>query len=168
MSKNLLFPSEAGVPTYPRRPTVGQLMRPPTKTTMMTMTIEPEAHVAAATYLMKHFHDSALVVVTEDTHEPVAMITDAEIVQAVADGRDLEATRITQVATAKPLSVQANVAAEDAVRLMLAEGVPYLPVVEGRRLVGMVELTDLCQMSLPPGPLAADAGTALPGRDGEA
>ena len=124
-------------------------MRPPT-------TIEPEAHLAAAAYLIKHFHDS-LVVVTSDSHEPVAVITDAEITRAIAHGRSLENTRISQVVTAKPVTVQADVVPEDAARLMLSQGIQRLPVVEGRRLVGMV---DLCRVSVAPGPFSAAAGTS--------
>jgi CBS domain-containing protein len=154
MSTHSLFPDDAVPANSPGRQTVGQVMRPP------TTTIEPEAHLAAAAYLIKHFHDSALVVVTDDTHEPVAMITDAEITRAVAHGRSLENTRISQVVTAKPVTVQADVVAEDAARLMLSQGVQHLPVVEGRRLVGMVELADLCRVSLAPGPFSAAAGTS--------
>ena len=137
---------------FPRQQTVGQVMRPPT-------TIEPEAHLAAAAYLIEHSHDPALVVVTDDTHEPVAMITDAEITRAIAHGRNLENTRITQVVTAKPVTVQADVDAEDAARLMLSQGAKHLPVVQGRRLVGMVELA-VCRATLAPDPISAAAGTS--------
>lgn len=133
--------------------TVGQVMRPPT-------TIEPGAHLAAAAYLIEHSHDPALVVVTDDTHEPVALITDAEIARAVAHGQSLENTHVAHVATAKPPTVQVDVVAEEAARLMLSHGVRHLPVVEGRRLVGMVELADLCRVSFAPGPLSAAAGTS--------
>ncbi|WP_170309061.1 CBS domain-containing protein [Pseudonocardia hierapolitana] len=118
-------------------------MRPPA-------TIEPDAHLAAAAYLIEHLHDPALVVVDEDTHEPVAMITAAEITRAVAHGRSLEDTRVSQVVTAKPVTVRADAFAEDAARLMLSHGIRHLPVVEGRRLVGMVELADLCRASFAP------------------
>jgi CBS domain-containing protein len=126
-------------------------MRPPT-------TIEPDAHLASAAYLIEHSHDPALVVVSDDAHEPVAMITDAEITRAVAHGRNLENTRVAHVVTEKPVTVQADVAAEDAARLMLSHGIRHLPVVEGRRLVGMVELADLCRVSFAPTPLSAAAG----------
>jgi CBS domain-containing protein len=149
MSTHSLFPGGASL----GRQTVAQVMRSAT-------TIEPDAHLAAAAYLIEHSNDPALVVVTDDTHEPVAMITDAEITRAVAHGRSLENTRVIHVATAKPVTVRADVAAEDAARLMLSHGVRHLPVVEGRRLVGMVELADLCRVSLLPGPLSAVAGTS--------
>ena len=146
MTTHSRFPDDAVPANSPGRQTVRQVMRPPT-------TIEPGAHLAAAAYLIKHLHDSALVVVTDETHEPVAMITDAEITRAVAHGRSLENTRISQVVTAKPVTVQADVAAEDAARLMLSQGVQHLPVVEGQRLIGVVELAELCRVSLVPRPV---------------
>ncbi len=152
MSSHSLFPENAVPANSPGRQTVGQVMRPPT-------TIEPDAHLAAAAYLIEHFHDS-LVVVTGDTHEPVAVITDAEITRAIAHGRSLENTRISQFVAANPVTVQADVVAEDAARLMLSQGVQHLPVVEGRRLVGMVELADLCRVIIAPGPFSAAAGTS--------
>lgn len=147
------FPGDAGPANSPGPQAVGQLMRPP------ATTIEAGAHLAAAAYLIKHLHDSALVVTTDDTHEPVAMITDAEITQAVADGRDLESTRVTQVVKQKPLTVDTDVAAADAAGLMLSTGVHHLPVVDGRRLVGMVDLADLCRAILEFEPSAAATGT---------
>ena len=152
MSTRSLFPASAAPADSPGRQTVGQVMRPPT-------TIEPDAHLAAAAYLIEHSHDPALMVVTDDTHEPVAMVTAAEITRAVAHGRSLENTRISEVVTAKPVTVEADAVAEDATRLMLSHGVQHLPVVEGRRLVGMVELADLCRVILAPGPVAAATGT---------
>jgi CBS domain-containing protein len=153
MSTHSPLPDNAVPADSPGRQTVGQIMRPPT-------TIEPEAHLAAAAYLIEHSHDSALVVMTDDTREPVAVITDAEITSAVARGRSLENTRISQVVTATLVTVQADVVAEDAARLMLSAGIRHLPVVEGRRLVGMVELADLYRVSLAHGPLSAAAGTS--------
>jgi CBS domain-containing protein len=121
--------------------TVRQVMRQPT-------TIEPDAHLAAAAYVIEHRDAPALVVVTDDTHEPVAMITSADIIRAVALGRSLEDTRISQIVTAKPVTVRADASAEDAAELMLSQGVLHLPVVAERRLVGMVDLSDLYRVSV--------------------
>lgn len=132
--------------SHVRPATVGQVMRKPA-------TIEPEAHLAAAAYEIEHRHAAALVVVTDDTGEPVAMITSAEITRAVAVGRSLEDTRVSQVAIAKPLTVQTDTSAGEAAELMLSRGVHHLPVVEDRRLVGMVDLRDLYRVSVPRVPL---------------
>jgi hypothetical protein len=83
MSTNSPFPGDAATADSPGRQTVGQIMRPPT-------TIEPDAHLAAAAYLIEHSHDPALVAVTDETREPVAMISDADITRAVVHGRSLE------------------------------------------------------------------------------
>lgn len=56
--------------------------------------VEPNDHLAAAAYLMKHKDASALVVVDgEDAWRPVGVITEADIVQAVADGKNLNDVR---------------------------------------------------------------------------
>ena len=124
------------------------VMRPP------TTTIEPDAHLAAAAYLIKHNHDSALLVVTEDAHEPIGMITDADITKAVAHGRNLEETRIRQIVSGKPVTAEADVSIGEATRLMLSEGLQHLPVVEDRRLIGVVDLAELCRVCLATGQFA--------------
>lgn len=132
--------------------TVGDVMKPPT-------TIEPSAHLAAAAYLIEHSCDPALVVVSDDAHEPVAMITGSEITRAVSRGRSPESTRVGEVVATTLVTVQADVGVEDAIQLMLSQAIRHLPVVEGRRLVGMVELADLCRVAFTSAPLSAVGGT---------
>jgi CBS domain-containing protein len=123
--------------------TVEQLMRPP------TTTVEPSAHLAAAAYLMKRNGGGALIVTTDDErHRPVAMLTDADITQAVADGRNLEDTRITQVVSGDPLTVEVDTGVREAAQLMLARGVHYLPVVRQGHLAGVVGISDVCRALL--------------------
>jgi len=86
------------------------------------------------------------------------LITDADVTRAVAHGRSLEGTRVSEVVTAMPVTVRADVAVGDAARLMLSERVRHLPVVEDRQVVGMVELADLCRASL--APFSAAVGTS--------
>ena len=56
--------------------TVGAVMR------SATTTVEPDAHVASAAWLMKRANDSALVVTSDDGRVPIAVITDADVSQA--------------------------------------------------------------------------------------
>jgi len=125
-----------------------------------TTTIEPGAHLAAAAYLIKHFHDAGLVVMDADTEEPLAAITDADVTRAMADSRDVENMRVSQVVTKTQVTVRADDGTDEAARLMLSEGVDSLPVVEGERIVGIVELADVSQGSLPPTPLTTANGTS--------
>jgi CBS domain-containing protein len=51
-------------------------------------TVEQQAHVAAAAYLMKHTGTTALMVLDPDAGQPAGIITEADIARAVADGKD--------------------------------------------------------------------------------
>jgi predicted transcriptional regulator len=146
LSENSSCPEEV-VPAG-RQHTVRQVMTPP------MITIEAGAHLAAAAFLMRHAHKSSLVVVADNTREPIAMITEADLANAVARGQDTENTRIHEVVRTSLGAVRADAVIADAIRLMLPEGTWFLPVVEDRLLVGMVELADLVRAYLMPGPVA--------------
>ena len=123
--------------------TVGGLMRTP------TTTVEPDAHVASAAYLMKRSHDSALVVTADlNARLPIAVITDADVSQAVADGRDLNDTRINQLQLSRPVVVHPGTSVTEAAEQMLERSVQHLPVVDHGRLVGMVDMTAVCRALL--------------------
>ena len=61
-------------------------------------TVETNAHVAAAVYLMKHMDATVLAVV--GIHEPelaVGVITAADVAQVIADGKNINDVRIYQL-----------------------------------------------------------------------
>jgi CBS domain-containing protein len=127
----------------PGQVTVEQVMRPP------VTTVEPTAHLAGAAYLMKRDGGTALIVTTDDaSRRPVAIITDADISQAVADGRDLAETRIRQVVDGEPLTVDVDTGVRDAAELMLSRSIHHLPVLREGRLVGLVDIADVCRALL--------------------
>ena len=133
----------AAAPTSPHEVTVGDLLRP------ATTTVETDAHLASAAYLMKRAGDSALVVTPEDgVGGPVAVITDAHISQAVADGRDLGETRINALGLPRPLCVPPTMPVPEAARAMLEHHVGHLPVVHEDRLLGLVDLPAVCRVLL--------------------
>jgi CBS domain-containing protein len=135
-------PPAAGAPSL-HRITVGDLVRP------ATTTVETDAHLASAAFLMKRAGDSALVVTPEDgVGGPVAVITDAHISQAVADGRDLDETRINQLGLARPLCVEPATPVTEAAEQMLARNLAHLPVVSEDRLLGLVDLPAVCRVLL--------------------
>jgi CBS domain-containing protein len=123
---------------------VSHVMRP------AVTTVERHAHLAAAAYLMKHQGDSALVVTSDDEeHRPLAILTDADISQAVADGRSLEETRIENLPKREPILVGPDTPADQALRTMLLGRVHHLPVVDSGHLVGIVDMSDLCRALMP-------------------
>ena len=122
--------------------TVGGLMR------SATTTVEPDSHVASAAYLMKRAHDSALVVTSDDGRVPIAVITDADVSQAVADGRDLNDTRINQLHLRRPTVVQPGTSVAEAAERMLELTTQHLPVMDDGRLVGLVYMVAVCRALL--------------------
>ncbi|MGZ4543975.1 MAG: CBS domain-containing protein [Blastococcus sp.] len=131
-------------------PAVETVMRP------AATTVEASAHLAAAAYLMKRSGHTAVVVTSDDgNRRPLAVLTETDVSRAVADGRDVEETRIRDLAS-PPTTVEPHIAVDEAARLMLLRKVHHLPVVEGGRLVGIVDITDLCRVLVNPHDGASD------------
>jgi CBS domain-containing protein len=108
-------------------------------------TVEPNDHVAAAAYLMKHAGATALVVVDdEQARRPVGLITDADIARAVADGKDVNHVRIHDVMTTRLTVINARTTLGDAARSMVTGHFRHLPVVGDAGLIGMVDISDVC------------------------
>jgi len=128
---------DTALPSRALAPTVADVMRP------AVTTVEPGAHLAGAAYLMKHSGDNALVVTANS--RPVAMVTDTDISQAVADGRNPEEVRISDLPRREPIVVTPDTDVLTATRTMLLHRIHHLPVVDGDRLVGIVDMTDLCR-----------------------
>ena len=135
--------SASPAPTSLQQVTVADVMRP------ATTTVETDAHLASVAYLMKRAGDSALVVTTEDgVGGPVAVITDAHISQAVADGRDLNETRINQLGLSRPTCVHPSMSVIEAAERMMVERIEHLPVVSEDRLLGLVDMVAICRVLL--------------------
>ena len=137
--------------------TAADLMRPP------LTTVEQQDHVAAAAYLMKHAGTTALMVLNPQTDQPVGIITEADIAHAVADGKDVNSTRIYEVMTTRPTVINTTTSVRDAAKVMTSGHFRHLPVVGDAGLVGIVDITDVCLALLesdypppPPAPAPSD------------
>ena len=139
--------------------TAADIMRP------ALTTVDQNDHIAAAAYLMKHAGTTALMVLDARTGEPAGIITEADIAHAVADGKDVDTTRIQALMTARPTVISATTSVRDAAKVMTSGHFRHLPVVGDAGLVGIVDITDVCRalldidLSLPP------SGMAQPDRD---
>lgn len=108
--------------------------------------VERTAHLAAAAYLMKQEDDSALVVVSGDEQMvPLAILTDTDITRAVADGLDLNIVRISDLVRREPTTVSPETSVRDAAELMVKSHFRHLPVVDAGKLVGIVDIADVCR-----------------------
>ena len=64
-------------------------------TAAATRTVDQNDHVAAASYLMKHAGTTALAVLDgQQSDQPIGCITETDIAEAMAHGKDLNQTRI--------------------------------------------------------------------------
>ena len=140
------FAQKPSVHRPPHAPaTAADVMRP------ALATIEPGGHVAAAAYLMKHAGVTALVVVDDDqAKQPVGIITEADIVQAVADDKDVNDVRVRALITTHPTVINVGTSTRDAARSMVTGHFRHLPVAGEAGLIGMVDITDVCAASARP------------------
>ncbi len=116
--------------------TAADVMRP------ALTTVEPDAHLAAAAYLMRHAHTTSLVVVDDDqAKRPIGLITESDVVHAVADGQDVNDARIRDLMTMSPTVINARTTIPDAARSMMAGHFRHLPV---------VDIADVCRALLDP------------------
>lgn len=127
-------------PTVPV--TVADVMRPP------VTTVEPNDHVAAAAYLMRREGATALVILEPQTNRPMGLVTEADIVQLVADGRDADAVRILNLMTTQLSVIEATASIRDAATTMINSRFRHLPVVADAGLTGIVDITDVCRALL--------------------
>jgi len=117
-------------------------MRPP------LTTVDQNDHVAAAAYLMRHAGATALVVLDGQSNRPLGIITEADIVHTVADGKDVNEVRIRDVMTTGPIVVSAETSIPDAAEMMTTGHFRHLPVVGDAGLTGIVDIRDVCRALL--------------------
>jgi len=122
---------------------VADVMRP------ALTTVEADGHAAAAAYLMRHSGETALVVVDdEQAMRPIGIITDVDIAQAVADGRDVNQVRVHDLMTREPTVVVPTTSIHEAAKAMVSGDFRHLPVVSDVGLIGIVDIGDVCRALL--------------------
>lgn len=97
--------------------------------------------VIAAARLMRENHVGAVMVVEEDKLAGVFTERDA-LFRVIADGRDVEHTRLGEVMTRNPQVIHPDKPFADALHLMYEGGFRHVPVVEDGRPIGMISARD--------------------------
>jgi CBS domain-containing protein len=105
---------------------------------------DPSLSLAEAAQLMRSEDIGSLPIVQEG--QLVAVLTDRDIVvRAVAESADLSATKVGDIASRKPVTIEPDEDLDEALALMARAQVRRLPVVEGGRLVGVLAQADIAQ-----------------------
>ncbi len=113
--------------------------------TTRVIAVSPMESAAVAARLMTRYNVGALPVRTPDGIL-CGMVTDRDlVVRCMALERDPREVTVERIMTHRVSAIDPAATAVQAAARMAREQVRRLPVVEGRRLVGMVSLGDLSQ-----------------------
>jgi CBS domain-containing protein len=95
-----------------------------------------------------HQHTVGVLVILNDTKQPIGIVTDRDLViRVLAAGRDPYTTLVGHVMTPQPKSVSQETPIESALSLMRSGGFRRLPVVDQNgKLVGLVTLDDILML----------------------
>jgi len=85
------------------------------------------------------------------------ILTERDVLKAAGSGTDLTTVPVSAWMTRDPQSAGPGTPVEEAAQIMLLNGFRHLPIVEGRRVHGVVSLRDLfaARISRPPRPRSA-------------
>jgi len=104
--------------------------------------VSPEATVLEAVESMCEAHIGALLVMREATL--VGIFSERDLMRRVVlAGRDPARTRVVEVMTEDVVCVPPDLSPHEAMALITRRCVRHLPVVVGRRIVGVISIGDL-------------------------
>jgi len=102
---------------------------------------QPDDTLVEAARKMWHQQTGSLLVL--DGEDLVGIITERDILKAVAAGTSLDQTRISEAMTKDPVTVGPGTSLREAAKVMADRWIRHLPVLDGGRLVGVISQRDL-------------------------
>lgn len=106
------------------------------------VTLKASAPISDAAKRMRDADIGDVLVMNDGTL--CGLVTDRDIVvRAIAEGADPQFTKLNEICTHEVITVAPDDAVEDVIRIMREKAVRRVPVVEGRRPVGIVSIGDL-------------------------
>jgi len=104
--------------------------------------IKPDEPVLEAIRLMAEHHVGALLVMKGD--ELVGIVSERDYARKVIlKGRSSADTPVSQIMSSPVVTVSMSNSVQECMQLMTGRRIRHLPVVEGRRVVGMISIGDL-------------------------
>ncbi|MDH7476991.1 MAG: CBS domain-containing protein [Candidatus Bathyarchaeota archaeon] len=108
------------------------------------ITIDENSTVKEAAEIMNKFEIGCLIAVRKG--KAMGIITERNLLKrVVAEAKDANKTKVKDVMSSPLVVVEPGMDLEEAVRLMFEMKIKKLPVVDGKRLVGLVSLTDIAR-----------------------
>jgi CBS domain-containing protein len=103
--------------------------------------VAPEATMRSAAVSMKDNGVGSVAVEVDGALEGI--LTERDILDAVADGADLDFERVDRWMTSYPDSIDPDMQVTEAAQWMLASGYRHIPVTDGARILGMISIKDV-------------------------
>jgi CBS domain-containing protein len=108
------------------------------------MTIDENASVKEAAEVMNKFEIGCLIAIRQG--KAMGILTERDLLKrVVAESKDAKKTRVKDVMSSPLVVVEPSTDLEEAIRLMFQMKIKKLPVVDEKRLVGLVTLTDVAR-----------------------
>jgi CBS domain-containing protein len=108
------------------------------------LTVEPTSSIGEAAEKMNAAKVGAVVVV-EDFVRIVGIITERDLLRAVAQRARAAEARVRQWMTPDPMTIEPETSIEDAAKIMFENNFRHLPVVKDGRSLGIVSLRILAK-----------------------
>src|SRR3712207_6803728 len=109
--------------------------------TNASVTESPSDSLRSAAETMWRQQTGSLLVMDGD--DLVGIITERDVMKAVAQEKDVDATPVSDVMTRDVLTISPDTSAHEAARHMASRWIRHLPVVDGDGVVGVVSQRDL-------------------------
>ncbi|HVE64699.1 MAG TPA: CBS domain-containing protein [Mycobacteriales bacterium] len=109
--------------------------------TSASVTDSPNDSLRSAAETMWKQQTGSLLVMSGE--RLVGIITERDVMKAVARGRDMDATTVAEIMTADVMTVEPATSPHEAARAMASRWIRHLPVVDAGKVVGVVSQRDL-------------------------
>ena len=108
------------------------------------MTVDEDTSVKEAAGVMDKFEIGCLIAVRKG--KATGILTERDLLKRiVAESRDAAKTKVKDIMSSPLVVVQPSMDLEEAIKLMFQVKIKKLPVVDDKRLVGLVTLTDIAR-----------------------
>lgn len=108
------------------------------------ISLDENSSVKEAAEIMNKFEIGCLIVVSKG--KAMGIVTERDLLKrVVAEARDVKKTKVKEIMTSPLVVVEPHMELEEAVKMMFQMKIKKLPIVDGKRLVGLVSLTDIAR-----------------------
>ncbi len=127
------------MPASPVVRTVSDVMSHPVETAL------PSETIAEAAARMRERKVGSVIIVDHD--RPIGILTERDLVRFAASGADASGTKVSEWMTDEPDCVAPDLSVQEAFTSLAEHGYRHIPVVEDRKLVGVVSMRDLMRVA---------------------